>query len=371
MKVLTIIGTRPEAIKMAPVIALLNQHSEIEAQLCVTGQHREILDQALSLFDLTPDIDLDLMKPNQTLSSMTARVFKMLDPILKKIKPDWILVQGDTTTVFAASMVAYYHNIKIGHVEAGLRTNDKRNPFPEEINRKITSVIADLHFAPTEWAKNNLIKENIPAASIHVTGNTVIDALLSVARIRYNINEGELATIPFENKRIVLVTAHRRENHGAPLENICNSLKSLAKKHEDTVHFVYPVHPNPNVKTVVHKRLENQKNISLLPPLDYLPLVYLMKNSYFVITDSGGIQEEAPSFGKPVLILRKATERPEGIQAGIAKLIGTDQSTIMTEVSKLLEDESAYIAMAQASNPYGDGKAAERILSAILDYTSD
>ena len=365
LKVLTIVGTRPEAIKMAPVIKELKKHpDQIQSLVCVTAQHREMLDQVLSLFEIQPDYDLDLMREGQSLSDLTARVFTALDPVLQEEKPDWVLVQGDTTTVMAAGLAAFYHQLKVGHVEAGLRTFDKWQPFPEEINRKIASVVADLHFAPTETSRENLLKEGVNPETIHVTGNPVIDALQMVAEMPYNLGAGPLADIPWE-KRIILVTAHRRENHGKPLENICRALLEIVQTYQD-VQVVYPVHLNPNVQEPVYRLLGNQTRITLLPPLDYQPLVQLMKRSYLVLTDSGGIQEEAPGLGKPVLVMREKTERPEAVEAGTVRLVGTDPELIVKESKELLDNKEYYDRMSSAVNPYGDGKAAKRILDHLL-----
>ena len=365
IKVLSIFGTRPEAIKMAPVVKELEKHPDkVISRVCVTAQHREMLDQVLDLFEIEPDYDLDLMRPNQTLSALTARVFTELDSVIAQEKPDWVLVQGDTTTVMAASLVAFYHQVKVGHVEAGLRTHNKWEPFPEEINRKVAGAVADLHFAPTETAKENLLREGVKPEMIHVTGNTVIDALHIVAKMPYDLESGPLAGIPWE-KRIILVTAHRRENHGEPLENICAALREIAQRYDD-VHIVYPVHLNPNIWEPVQRMLGDVQNITLSPPLDYLPLVQLMKRLYMVLTDSGGIQEEAPGLGKPVLVLRETTERPEAMEAGTVRLVGIDRESIVYEAVRLLDDDDAYRQMAQAANPYGDGCAAERIVEILL-----
>lgn len=366
IKVLSVFGTRPEAIKMAPVVKELEKHSDkIASFVCVTAQHRQMLDQILALFKIVPHYDLDLMKPNQTLDQLTARVLTKLTPIIQEIKPDWLLVQGDTTTVMAASLAAFYLGVNVGHIEAGLRTKDKRQPFPEEINRRIASVIASIHFAPTTWAKENLISEGILSEQVFTTGNTVIDALQAVVNIPYEETNSLLSSIPW-NKKIILVTAHRRENFGQPLVNICNALTEIAKSYQEHAHIVYPVHLNPNVQGPVYDLLGNIPNITLLPPLDYLPLVYLMNQSYLVITDSGGIQEEAPGLGKPVLVLREKTERPEGIEAGTVKLVGTDKTKIIDETTRLLFDPVAYNKMSQAVNPYGDGRAAQRIVQHLL-----
>lgn len=365
MKILSVFGTRPEAIKMAPVIAELNKHQDkLTSLVCVTAQHREMLDQVLGLFAIKPDYDLGIMQPNQSLAELTARALTKLDEVLRQEKPDWILVQGDTTTVMAASLAAFYHHIKVGHVEAGLRSFDKYQPFPEEINRKIATSLSDMHFAPTEVARQNLLREGIADAQIVVTGNTVIDALLQVAEKPYDWDTSGLAAIP-RDRRTILVTAHRRENFGAPLKNICAALRTLAERYAD-VQIVYPVHLNPNVQQVVYEMLGQLSNVTLLKPLEYLPLVQLMKHSYLVITDSGGIQEEAPGLGKPVLVLREVTERPEGITAGTVKLVGTDKETIIHEASLLLDNQTAYETMSQAVNPYGDGKASQRIVARLM-----
>jgi UDP-N-acetylglucosamine 2-epimerase (non-hydrolysing) len=363
MKILSIFGTRPEAIKLAPVLAALNQR-QVTSRVCVTAQHRQMLDQVLALFRIHPAYDLAIMQPGQSLAALTARALTKLDEVLRAEQPDWVLVQGDTTTVMVAALAAFYHRIKVGHIEAGLRSFDKYQPFPEEINRKIATSVSDLHFAPTELSKQNLLREGVPEASIVVTGNTVIDALLQVADQSYDWDASPLAAIP-RDKRIILVTAHRRENFGAPLANICAALRTIAERFAD-VHIVYPVHLNPNVQTVVHETLGGIANISLLDPLDYLPLVQLLKHSYLVVTDSGGIQEEAPGLGKPVLVLREVTERPEGVAAGTVKLVGTNQATIMRAIELLLMDKAEYNRMARAVNPYGDGHASERIVTKLL-----
>jgi UDP-N-acetylglucosamine 2-epimerase (non-hydrolysing) len=376
LRVLSIFGTRPEAVKMAPVVSELSRTPGIESLVCVTAQHREMLDQVTSLFGVLPDVDLDLMRPDQTLAELTAALFTHLDPVLADLRPAWVLVQGDTTTVMAAALLAYYHHIHLGHVEAGLRTGDKWQPFPEEIDRRVTSVVADLHFAPTEWSRQNLLRENVPDEHIVVTGNPVIDALQYVAALPLTVEIEalfqRLGISPSGNKaeqpRLVLVTAHRRENFGKPLENICLALRHLAEFYHDRVHFVYPVHLNPNVQEPVHRILDGTPNITLLPPLDYLPWVHLIKHATLILTDSGGLQEEAPGLGVPVLVLRQVTERPEGVQAGTVRLVGTDKDKIVNETRRLLDDPQAHAAMARAVNPYGDGHAAERIVKAILDY---
>ncbi len=365
MKILSIFGTRPEAIKMAPIVRELEKRPGLESHVCVTAQHREMLDQVLDLFEIKPDVDLNLMRPNQSLAAITAAVFTHLDPVLAEMKPDWVLVQGDTTTVMAAALNAYYRRIRVGHVEAGLRTHNKWEPFPEEINRRVAGVAADLHFAPTRWSRQNLLKEGVPDEQIHVTGNPVIDALYFVAEQPVPTTVADLLS-KYESKRIVLVTAHRRESFGEPLENICAALKSLAERGD--VQIIYPVHLNPNVQEPVKRLLGNVPNILLLRPLDYLPLVHLMKNADLILTDSGGIQEEAPAFGVPVLVLRDVTERPEGVQSGTLKLVGTNWQKILNEANYLLDDSKAHAAMAQAVNPFGKGDSAKRIVDALLSF---
>ena len=365
LRVLSIFGTRPEAVKMAPVIGRLAAEPRVESVVCVTAQHREMLDQVLDLFSIRPDFDLDLMRPDQPLADLTAALFTGLDPVLHQVRPDWVLIQGDTTSAMAASLLAYYHRARVGHVEAGLRTGDKWQPFPEEINRRVAGTIADLHFAPTDWARQNLLHEGVPPERVIVTGNPVIDALQDVAARPYDVTRGPLAAIPWE-RRVILVTAHRRENFGRPLENIFTALRTLAETYPKDVHLVYPVHLNPNVRGPAHRLLGNLPNVSLIEPLDYLPMVHLMKRAYLVVTDSGGLQEEAPALGTPVLVLREVTERPEAIEAGTARLVGTDPATILSETRRLLDDPAARQAMAHAANPYGDGHAAERIVKALV-----
>lgn len=363
-KILSIFGTRPEAIKMAPVIRALRQHpDEFTSVVCVTAQHRQMLDQVLSLFAITPEHDLNLMTANQTLAQLTASALTQLDRVIAEVKPDWVLVQGDTTTALAGTLAAYYQRVKVAHIEAGLRTYDKYQPFPEEINRRLADAICDLHFAPTAAAREHLLREGIGEQSIVITGNTVIDALLEIAARDYDWDSGELAQVP-RDKRLILVTAHRRENFGAPLERICAALRELAAQFPD-VQLVYPVHLNPNVQRVVQQSLLGLPNLTLLPPLEYLPLVQLLRRATLVLTDSGGLQEEAPSLGKPVLVLRETTERPEGIAAGTVKLVGTDQAAIVREAARLLTDPAAYAEMSHASNPYGDGQASQRILASL------
>lgn len=368
IKVLSIVGTRPEAIKMAPVIQELARYpDQIISRVCVTGQHRQMLDQVLELFSITPDYDLNVMQEVQSPTQVAASVLAKLEPILRAERPDWVLIQGDTTSVMAATLAAFYAGVKVGHIEAGLRTYDKTQPFPEEGNRRVAGVVADLHFAPTIGARNNLLSERVPPESILVTGNPVIDALYAACSMRYNPFPDPLAALP-TNRRILLVTAHRRENAGLPLLSICNALRELAHRYRDSVHIVYPVHPNPSIAEPVHTHLDGISNITLLPPLDYLSLVHLLQRSYLVLTDSGGLQEEGPSLGKPVLVLRNTTERPEAVEAGTVKLVGTICEHIVAESSQLLDDVQAYQRMAQAINPYGDGYAARRIVDALVAY---
>ena len=365
LRVLSIFGTRPEAVKMAPVIRRLASEPRVESVVCVTAQHREMLDQVLNLFSIRPDFDLDLMRPDQPLADLTAVLFTGLDPVLREARPDWVLIQGDTTSAMAASLLAYYHRARVGHVEAGLRTGDKWQPFPEEINRRVAGAIADLHFAPTDWARQNLLHEGVPPERVIVTGNPVIDALRDVAARHYDVTKGPLAAIPWE-RRVILVTAHRRESFGRPLEDIFTALRTLTETYPKDIHLVYPVHLNPNVHAPAHRLLGNLPNVSLIEPLDYLPMVHLMKRAYLVLTDSGGLQEEAPALGTPVLVLREVTERPEAIEAGTARLVGTDPARILSETRRLLDDPAARQAMAHAANPYGDGHAAERIVEALV-----
>lgn len=371
LRVITIFGTRPEAVKMAPVVKRLRQFpDQIESRVCVTAQHREMLDQVLEAFQITPDVDLNLMQPNQSLPELTARIFTELHPVLMDFQPDWLLVQGDTTTVMAAAVLGFYDRIKVGHVEAGLRTFDKWQPFPEEINRRLAGVVADLHFAPTENNRQNLLRENVPAELIRVTGNTSIDALHYISKQPTPQATSDLlarAGVSSGDRRLVLVTAHRRENFGRPIREICQALKELAERYENEITLIYPVHLNPNIQGPVHEELDGIPNIILLPPLDYLPLVHLMKHATLILTDSGGIQEEAPSFGIPTLVLRETTERQEGVTAGTLKLVGTDARRIVTEAQRLLDIPEAYAEMAGSVNPYGDGHAAEKIVNTLLD----
>ena len=371
-KVSLIFGTRPEAIKLCPLILALKDHPDFQPHVCVTAQHREMLDQVLEVFGVIPDIDLDLMQSNQSLASLTSRAISAIDEYLVRHKPDLVLVQGDTTTAFCAALASFYHRIPVGHVEAGLRTWNKFSPFPEEINRVLASHIADYHFAPTRLSKENLLREGISKDKIFITGNTVIDALFfAIEKAKKHPPDipglpEHLQNNPTNHDKLVLITGHRRENFGEGFRSICNAIVTLANKFPE-VEFVYPVHLNPNVQKPVFHILSGFENIHLIEPLSYLPFVELMERSMLILTDSGGVQEEAPSLGKPVLVMRDTTERPEAVDAGTAKLVGTDSRMIIDNVSTLLTDEKAYNAMAKAVNPYGDGKACERIVQAIKD----
>lgn len=369
-RILSVFGTRPEAIKMAPLVHMLADEREIESKICVTAQHREMLDQVLELFDIQPDYDLNIMSSGQTLYDVTTSILLGLKPILEEFKPDIVLVHGDTATTLATSLACYYQRIAIGHVEAGLRTGNILSPWPEEGNRKVTGALADLHFAPTQSSLHNLVRENVDVAKIEVTGNTVIDALLWVKhKIEKDphISQKMSEKFPFlsDSKKMILVTGHRRESFGGGFERICSALTQLSEAYPDDVQIVYPVHLNPNVKNIVEKMLTGRHNVHLIPPQDYLPFVYLMNKSHIILTDSGGIQEEAPSLGKPVLVMRDTTERPEAIAAGTVILVGTDPAVIVSKISNLLADHSAYQRMSQAHNPYGDGKACERIVKRL------
>ena len=371
IRIMTVFGTRPEAIKLGPIVKALQANEHVDLTVCTTGQHREMLKQVLDLFEITPGIDLAVMTPGQTLTDITGRVLEKLSPMLAERPIDWLLVQGDTTTAFAAGLAAFYAKIPVAHVEAGLRSGDIYQPFPEEVNRKMVSVFASLHFAPTPEAQNNLLKEGVDPALINVTGNSVIDALLYFQQ-RLD-NDRDLARA-FEQrfdfldpaKRLILVTGHRRENFEGGIDRMCQALLEIAARGD--VQIVYPVHPNPKVRGPVGEILTNKEAIHLLDPLDYLPFVYMMTKAEIILTDSGGIQEEAPALGKPVLVTRETTERPEGVAAGTAKLVGTDQTLIVSELTKLLDDQDAYNAMSRAHNPYGDGKTSARIVEALCQY---
>jgi len=370
IKVLVVFGTRPEAIKMAPVIWQLNrQPGNFNTRVCVTAQHRQMLDQVLELFGIVPDIDLNLMEAGQTPTQVAARTLMEMEKVLTDERPDWVLLQGDTTTVMATAIAAHYQRIHVGHVEAGLRTGDRWNPFPEEMNRIIADALSDLYFAPTDGARQNLLREGKGDERIHVTGNTVIDALLEIASRPWKPQPGSFLDELVDShpeRRLILVTAHRRESFGEPLINIYEALKELAGR--DDIHLIYPVHPNPNVQNTVLEYLDGDPGISLLPPLNYQELVYVLKHSSIVLTDSGGIQEEAPSLGVPVLVLREKTERPEAVAAGTAKIVGANRENIIAQTTLLLDDSEAYNEMSQAVNPYGDGHAAERIVEALQEW---
>jgi UDP-N-acetylglucosamine 2-epimerase (non-hydrolysing) len=374
-KILIVFGTRPEAIKMAPLVKEFQKNQDyFEAKVCVTAQHREMLDQVLDLFQITPEYDLDIMKPGQDLYDVTSNILLKIKPVLEGFKPDIVLVHGDTATTFATSLAAYYQKIKVGHVEAGLRTGDLYSPWPEEGNRRLTGVLTDYHFSPTNTSKNNLLNEGANKSSVFVTGNTVIDALqLIVNRIKNDKSlrlkiENTIFQSGFQelNSKFILVTGHRRENFGQGFLNICEALKVLSKNNPD-INILYPVHLNPNVRKPVNKLLSNVSNIKLVEPFQYEEFIYLMSESYLILTDSGGIQEEAPSLGKPVLVMRDTTERPEAVEAGTVKLVGSDQDNIIKEVQKLLNDNSEYQKMSKAHNPYGDGNASEKILNILKD----
>ena len=376
-------GTRPEAIKLAPVIKEFEKHPEFETVVCLTGQHQEMLYQPVNFFGIKPHCDMQIMRPNQTLFDITVDSVRGYEKALKEMEPDLLIVQGDTTTAFTGALSAFYYKIPVGHVEAGLRSHNKYSPFPEEINRVLVGRLTDLHFAPTETARKNLLNEGIPDGMIFVTGNTVVDANLQAIEIIRNQELDKKIEQFFENvapgliekiksgKKLILVTAHRRESFGKPFENLCLALKDIALTFKDEVEIVYPVHLNPNVRKPVFEILGNLDNLHLIDPVDYPTLIYLLEKSYIVLTDSGGIQEEAPSFGKPVLVMREVTERMEGVEAGIAKLVGTDREKIFNEASRLLQDKKAYESMAKAINPYGDGRAAERIVKIVSEFFSE
>jgi len=367
IKVLTVFGTRPEAIKMAPLIKTLNESKEIKCEVAVTAQHREMLDQVLKLFNIVPDYDLDIMSKNQTLSDITVKALKGIENIIDKEKPDMILVHGDTTTTFAAALAAFYKKVQVGHVEAGLRTDNKWFPFPEEMNRKLTGNLADIHFAPTKKAKENLLKEKVNPDTIFITGNTVIDALQVTVEKDYTFSTPLLNTIDYTNQKVILMTAHRRENLGQPIENICNTILKLTEEFMD-IEVVYPVHYNPILRDTVFSILDGKDRVHLIDPLDTREMHNLMKKCYFLLTDSGGLQEEAPALGKPVLVLRDVTERPEGVESGTVKIVGTSQDKIFRESRTLLVDKQEYFKMAEAVNPYGDGYASDRIYKSLLYY---
>lgn len=366
MKVMSVFGTRPEAIKMCPLILEMDNHPEIESIVCLTGQHREMLDQVMQIFGIKAQYDLNIMRPKQTLTTITTSVLEKMEEVLKKEEPDIVLVHGDTTTSFVVALAAFYQQIPVGHVEAGLRTYNKYSPFPEEMNRNLTGKIAELHFAPTVNNKNNLAKENI-LENVFVTGNTVIDAFKTTVKENYKYREPRLQEIGLEGKKCVLMTAHRRENLGQPLRNICNAVKRLAEEYED-IEFVYPVHLNPAVQGTAHEILDDIKNVHLIPPIDVEDMHNVMDRSFLVMTDSGGLQEEAPACGVPVLVLRTETERPEAVEAGTVKVVGVEEGDIVRKAKKLIDDEQAYEQMAKAVNPYGDGHASERIVKHLLEW---
>ncbi len=369
-RVLVAFGTRPEAIKMAPVVTALATRPEIELKVCITAQHRQMLDQVIQLFAITPDFDLDLMQPGQSLTQLTCRILTGMESVFEEFKPDMVLVHGDTTTTMATSLAAYYQQIAVGHVEAGLRTGNIYSPWPEEMNRKIAGAISSVHFAPTKMARDNLLREGVPEQNIHVTGNTVIDALLNVsAKIRKDDAQRTQFDHVFDfldpQRKMILVTGHRRENFGGGFENICQAIARLSKR--DDVQIVYPVHLNPNVQSPVNRILTGCQNVHLIDPQDYLPFIYLMDRSHILLTDSGGIQEEAPSLGKPVLVMRDTTERPEAVEAGTVQLVGTDEDAIYDGVTRLLDDQDEHARMSRAHNPYGDGAAADRISKIVSE----
>ena len=366
-KIITIFGTRPEAIKMAPLVKELEKREGIDSKVCVTAQHREMLDQVLQLFDITPDFDLNIMKTKQTLTGITNKVLEGLEEIFIKEKPDMILVHGDTTTTFSGALAAFYQQIKVGHVEAGLRTFDKYFPFPEEMNRKLTGSLADLHFAPTKGSKSNLLREGVNESDIFITGNTVIDAMIHTVKDNYKFENELLNKIDFENKKVIMITAHRRENWGEGIENICDALNKIVDENQD-VELVYLVHLNPVVKDVVTRKLGNKERIHLLSPLDTNETHNLMNKCFMVMTDSGGLQEEAPHLGKPVLVLRDVTERPEAVEYGTVKLVGTNVDKVVDEANTLIRNKDEYLKMSRAANPYGDGLASKRIADIIENY---
>lgn len=362
-------GTRPEAIKVAPVIhCLLGRTDRFQTIIVATAQHRELLDQALSLFHITPDIDLNLMSHGQDLPALTGRVLENMSATLSKVKPDIVLVQGDTTTVFASALAAFYQKIPVAHIEAGLRSHDNYNPFPEELNRRLTSVMTDIHFAPTMSAKQALLREGVVADKIIITGNTVVDALMHISQLPFSFQDPVLKNMDFDDRRLILVTSHRRESWGSDLQNICEAIKEIVLRHPDTF-VIYPVHPNPVVKKTAERILSGLDRIFLIDPVDYVTFVNLMKKSYMILTDSGGLQEEAPTLKKPLLLLRNVTERPEAFDAGLAKIVGTNKEKIVQESEKLLNDTNLYKKMTDACNPYGDGRASERIVNVLARWS--
>lgn len=367
IKIMSIFGTRPEAIKMAPVVKELEKHEEIESIVCVTAQHREMLDQVLDLFEIKPDYDLNIMKAGQTLSEITSRVLLGLEEVIKEVKPHMVLVHGDTTTTFAGALASFYQQVKVGHVEAGLRSGNIYSPYPEEANRMLTGRLTHLHFAPTQGNKRNLLSEGIKEENIVLTGNTVIDALLQVIKEDYHFENNLLNQLDYKNKKVILMTAHRRENLGEPMINIFSAIREVAEKNED-IEIVFPIHLNPQVRNLAAEILGSVKNIHIIEPLDYEPFANLQGRAYMLLTDSGGIQEEAPALGKPVLVLRTETERPEAVEAGTVKIAGVEKERIVALMEELIHDKEAYDQMANAVNPYGDGTAAKRTVEAILEY---
>jgi UDP-N-acetylglucosamine 2-epimerase (non-hydrolysing) len=366
LKVLTVFGTRPEAVKMSPVVKVLNDEVEIDHRVCVTAQHREMLDQVLKIFDIVPDYDLDIFEHGQTLSQITERAMKGIEKVIKEFRPDVLLVQGDTTTVFAGALAGFYNGVKVGHVEAGLRSGNIYSPYPEEANRKMTGVVTEYHFAPTENSRDNLLKEDYTEDKIFITGNTVIDALLQVVDSEYVFEDDFLNEIDYENNKVVLLTSHRRENLGQPMRNIFTAVKRVVEENDD-VEVIYPVHLNPKVREIAREVFDGCDKVHLIEPVDYLPFANLIGKCHIVVTDSGGIQEEAPSLGKPVLVVRRETERPEGITAGTAKLAGVEEETVYEMLTDLVRNVESYKKMANAVNPYGDGKSAERIRDILLN----
>ncbi|MBQ7959622.1 MAG: UDP-N-acetylglucosamine 2-epimerase (non-hydrolyzing) [Clostridia bacterium] len=366
IKVMTIFGTRPEAIKMAPLVKELEKNENIQSIVCVTAQHRQMLDQVLEIFDIKPDYDLNIMKDRQTLISITTRGLEGLDDVMKAAKPDLVLVHGDTSTTFVGSLAAFYNQIAVGHVEAGLRTYDKYSPFPEEVNRRLTGVIADMHFSPTERNRENLLRENVDDSTIYITGNTVIDALQTTVRPDYVFRDESLASMNWDTKKVIVMTAHRRENLGEPLQNICRAVKRIVEEFPE-VEVVYPVHMNPAVREVAYSILGDMDRVKLIEPVNADELHNAISRGYMVMTDSGGLQEEAPSLGKPVLVMRNETERPEAVDAGTVKIVGVDEDVIYGLAKELITDAEAYNKMAKAVNPYGDGHASERIVQAIVE----
>ncbi|QZY55512.1 non-hydrolyzing UDP-N-acetylglucosamine 2-epimerase [Crassaminicella profunda] len=367
LKIMSIFGTRPEAIKMAPVVKALEEDEKTESIVCVTAQHREMLDQVLDLFQIKPHYDLNIMKPGQTLSQITARALIGLEEVIKEVKPDMILVHGDTTTTFVGALAAFYNQVKVGHVEAGLRSHNMYSPYPEEMNRTLTGRMSHLHFSPTKGNEENLLREGIKEDIITITGNTVIDALLEVVKDDYTYEDDRLNHIDYENKKVILMTSHRRENLGQPMVNIFSAVKEVVEKNEE-VEVVFPVHLNPKVRNLAYEILGDVERVHLIEPLDYEPFANLIGKAYLILTDSGGIQEEAPALGKPVLVLRTETERPEAVEAGTVKMAGIEKEEILKLTNELIRDEKAYKKMANAVNPYGDGKAAKRIVEAIKRF---